>query len=277
MNHRERPNTPTTPETPATPGDRGAQETQDSREERDRLIQDLERTNKELQQFAYIVSHDLKAPLRAIHSLVQWISEDYTELFDDDGREQMLLLQDRVRRMDQLIEGVLHYSRVGRLREQQVPVNLNKLVTETIDLLAPPAHITLNVTSRLPVVVCEKVRMGQVFQNLLSNAIKFMDKPQGEITLTHVAEAEYHRFGVRDNGPGIAEKDHARIFQIFQTLHTEPTQDSTGIGLTLVKKIVEWHGGTVHITSQPGQGSLFEFTLPREPNTETTRKEENKP
>ena len=240
---------------------------------REQLIQDLERTNQELQQFAYIVSHDLKAPLRAIHSLVQWISEDYAELFDEDGREQMELLQGRVRRMDQLIEGVLHYSRIGRIREQLVPVNLNKLLTEIIDLLAPPPHVQIQVTSRLPVMVCEKVRMGQVFQNLISNAVKFIDKPQGKITITCTEEEHFYRFGVQDNGPGIAEKDHERIFQIFQTLHSRDGYDSTGIGLTLVKKIVELHGGTVRVTSQSGQGSLFEFTLPKDSATETSNAE----
>lgn len=242
-------------------------------EERERLIQALERSNQELQQFAYIISHDLKAPLRAIHSLVQWIAEDYGPLFDEDGREQLELLQGRVTRMDQLIEGVLHYSRIGRVREEMVPVNLNKLVTEVIDLLAPPPTLSVQLVTRLPLVVCEKVRMGQVFQNLISNAIKFMDKPQGEILITCVEREADYQFGVQDNGPGIAPKDHERIFQIFQTLHAGDAYGSTGIGLTLVKKIVELHGGVVQIISplpgatpeQPACGSLFQFTLPKIP------------
>ncbi|MBF0401012.1 MAG: hypothetical protein HQL80_10240 [Magnetococcales bacterium] len=245
----------------------------DESAEKEQLIRALERTNQELQQFAYIVSHDLKAPLRAIHSLVQWIAEDYGPLFDEDGREQLELLQGRVVRMDQLIEGVLHYSRIGRVREEMVPVNLNKLVTEVIDLLSPPAHITVRVLDRLPIVVCEKVRMGQVFQNLISNAIKFMDKPQGEIIVRCVEQEQSYRFGVQDNGPGIAAKDHERIFQIFQTLHAGDSYGSTGIGLTLVKKIVELHGGVVQLFSplpaddpaHPPHGSLFQFTLPKSP------------
>ncbi|MBF0161308.1 MAG: hypothetical protein HQL88_03380 [Magnetococcales bacterium] len=241
--------------------------------ERERLIRELERTNQELQQFAYIVSHDLKAPLRAIHSLVQWIAEDYGALFDEDGREQLELLQGRVRRMDQLIEGVLHYSRVGRVREAQEPVNLNKLVTEVIDLLAPPPTVTVRLLSRLPVLVCERVRMGQVFQNLISNAIKFMDKPQGEILLSCLEQEECYLFGVQDNGPGIAPRDHERIFQIFQTLHAGDAYGSTGIGLTLVKKIIELHGGVVRVISpipaegdgsgQSVPGTRFEFTVPK--------------
>ncbi|MBF0182809.1 MAG: hypothetical protein HQM06_00265 [Magnetococcales bacterium] len=238
--------------------------------ERERLIRELERTNQELQQFAYIISHDLKAPLRAIHSLVQWIAEDYGPLFDEDGREQLDLLQGRVRRMDQLIEGVLHYSRIGRIREEWIPVNLHKMVSQVIDLLAPPAHITIHLENRLPVVMCEGVRMGQAFQNLLSNAIKFMDKAQGHIRVTCVEEEGQYRFGIGDNGPGIPAKDHERIFQIFQTLHAGDAYGSTGIGLTLVKKIVELHGGEICVYSpppgvDPPVGTLFEFTLPKRP------------
>lgn len=227
-----------------------------------KLIQQLERSNQELKQFAYIVSHDLKAPLRAINALVQWISEDYAEHFDEDGQEQMELLQNRVRRMDQLIEGVLHYSRIGRIREKLVSVNLNKLLTETIDFLAPPSTIQIQIDARLPVVQCEKVRIGQVFQNLLSNAIKFMDKSEGIIQISSIEEGDFFRFSIQDNGPGIAEKDHERIFQIFQTLHAGDSHNSTGIGLTLVKKIVELHGGIIRVHSQLGQGCCFEFTLP---------------
>ncbi|WP_130472198.1 sensor histidine kinase [Candidatus Magnetaquicoccus inordinatus] len=252
--------------------------TETNEQERERLIQELERTNQELQQFAYIVSHDLKAPLRAIHSLVQWIAEDYGPLFDDDGREQLDLLQGRVRRMDQLIEGVLHYSRIGRVREEWIPVNLHKMVTQIIDLLAPPAHITIRLENRLPVVMCEGIRMGQVMQNLLSNAIKFMDKAHGEIAVRCVEEESLYRFIVADNGPGIPAKDHERIFQIFQTLHSGDSYGSAGIGLTLVKKIVELHGGEVHVFSPPRQssaacGTEFEFTLPKRPLEEGAEEE----
>jgi light-regulated signal transduction histidine kinase (bacteriophytochrome) len=239
-------------------------------QERERLIQELERTNQELQQFAYIISHDLKAPLRAINSLVPWIAEDYGPLFEEDGREQLDLLQGRVRRMDQLIEGVLHYSRIGRIREEWVAVNMHKMVTQVIVLLAPPAHIAIRLPGRLPVVMCEGVRMSQVFQNLLSNAIKFMDKPSGVIHILCEEEEACYRFGIRDNGPGIPAKDHERIFQIFQTLHAGDSYGSTGIGLTLVKKIVELHGGEIRVFSpapgsDPPMGTLFAFTLPKRP------------
>lgn len=231
----------------------------------ERLVQELERTNQELQQFAYIISHDLKAPLRGISSLVQWIGEDYADAFDEDGQEQLHLLKDRVQRMDQLIDGVLHYSRIGRIHEQIQTVNLHKLATEVIDLLAPPDHITIQISARLPVVACQKVRMHQLFQNLLSNAIKFMDKPQGRIVLACRADRHRYHVTVEDNGPGIEEKNFTKIFQIFQTLHGGDTSESTGIGLTLVKKIVELHGGTIHVASRLGEGTTFTFTLPKAP------------
>ncbi|MBF0296181.1 MAG: hypothetical protein HQL96_13410 [Magnetococcales bacterium] len=227
------------------------------------LILQLERSNQELKQFAYIVSHDLKAPLRAISSLTQWIAEDYADRFDEDGREQLSLLIGRVRRMEQLIEGVLHYSRIGRIREEPVDVNTNKLVNELIVLLAPPRSIRIEIVTHLPVVRGDKTRLGQVFQNLLSNAIKFMDKPAGKIRVDCVAEGGMWHFTVADNGPGIPEKEFDRIFLIFQTLHARDDCDSTGIGLTLVKKIVELHGGQTWVTSTVGEGSVFHVTLPR--------------
>ena len=234
--------------------------------ERERLIGELESSNRELKQFAYIISHDLKAPLRAIGSLAQWIGEDYAELFDEDGREQMDLLLGRVKRMERLIEGVLNYSRIGRIREETASVNLNKLVTETVDLLNPPDSIDIQILTRLPVVRGEKIRLGQVFQNLLSNAIKYMDKKTGKIRVDCVEEAGLYRFSVADNGPGIAEKNYEKFFQIFQTLDARDEYESTGVGLTLVKKIVELRGGAVWVDSQVGHGSVFYFTLPKDSN-----------
>ncbi|MEO5378196.1 MAG: ATP-binding protein [Magnetococcus sp. DMHC-6] len=158
---------------------------------------------------------------------------------------------------------MLQYSRIGRLREEIVPVNLNKLVKEVIDLLGAPAHIQIEVVNQLPVVIGERVRLGQVLQNLLSNAIKFMDKPQGWIRVRLEKEEDgFYYMSVADNGPGILEKDFEKIFQIFQTLQSKDTYESTGIGLTLVRKIVTLYGGKVWVESEVGQGSVFWFTLP---------------
>lgn len=227
-----------------------------------RRTADLEMVNQELRDFAYIVSHDLKAPLRAINQLATWISEDYGSLLAEDGRHQLALMSERVKRMHALIDGILQYSRIGRLQEQRQDVDLNAITADTINLLAPPPHIRIRIDGKLPVVYAEKVRMQQLFQNLISNAIKFMDKPQGKIVIAATSDNNLHRITISDNGPGIDEKYHQKIFQIFQTLGTQTSgTDSTGIGLSLVKKIVELHGGTIEVRSKPGAGSQFIFTL----------------
>jgi two-component system sensor kinase FixL len=229
-----------------------------------RLLKELESANQELNDFAYIVSHDLKAPLRAIGSLANWILTDYADKFDKEGKEQMDLLLSRVKRMHDLIEGILQYSRAGRIREEKVEVNLNELVPGVIDMIAPPENVEIKIENELPTILCERIRIQQVFQNLLTNAIKFMDKPKGKIKVGCVEDNGYWRFSIADNGPGIEEKHFAKIFQIFQTLSPRDEFESTGIGLSVVKKIIEMYGGKVWVESKVGYGSTFFFTLPIE-------------
>ena len=238
-------------------------ERKEAEQQQARLMQELESANDELKNFAYVVSHDLKAPLRAIGSLADWISADYADRFDEEGKEHMRLLINRVRRMDGLIDGILQYSRVGRLKEESAPVALDQLVREVIDLLSPPKNIAITIEDPLPVVSGERTRLQQVFQNLLSNAIKYMDKPQGEIRIGCRADGGEWKFSVSDNGPGIEERHFERIFHLFQTLAPRDRVESTGVGLALVKKIVEMYGGRVWVESAVGKGSTFFFTLPK--------------
>jgi signal transduction histidine kinase len=229
-----------------------------------KLLETVEKTNEELKDFAYIISHDLKAPLRGISTLTEWIVNDYSDKLDEDGKEQMNLLSSRVDRMHNLIEGVLQYSRVGRVEEQHVPVNLNELVPEVIDMVSPPDNIEITIENELPTVKCEQTRIMQVFQNLLSNAIKYMDKPEGHIKINCREDANSFEFSVSDNGPGIEEKYFKKIFQLFQTLSARDEFESTGVGLTVTKKIVELFGGRIWVESEPGKGSTFFFTLPKQ-------------
>jgi len=224
---------------------------------------ELEIVNRELKDFAYIVSHDLKAPLRAISQLAGWLSEDYAKAFDDEGKEQMNLLVGRVKRMDGLIDGILQYSRIGRIERRQGRINFNELVKDSIEMLAPPDHIRVIIEDDLPVIVCDKTHFEQIFQNLLGNAIKFMDKQEGKIQVGCIDEGTRWQFSVRDNGQGIEKRHHKRIFQIFQTLASRDQRESTGIGLTIVKKIVELRGGQIWVESEIGKGSAFFFTLPK--------------
>jgi PAS domain S-box-containing protein len=234
-----------------------------NQEKQEQLLRQLESVNQELKDFAYVVSHDLKAPLRAIASLVEWIDLDYKEKLDEKGKEMIHLLLGRVKRMNDLIDGVLQYSRVGRIKEEKTKVNLNHLVAEVVDMVAPPEDIDVHVQKKLPTVVCEKTRMGQVFENLVSNAVKYMDKSKGQIEIGCKSDKYDWKFSVADNGPGIDARHFDKIFQIFQTLAPRDEIESTGVGLSLVKKIIEMYGGKIWVESKVGSGSTFFFTWPK--------------
>lgn len=227
------------------------------------LVQELTSANEELTSFAYVVSHDLKAPLRGIGSLADWLSADYADQFNDEGKEHMRLLIQRVHRMGGLIDGILQYSRVGRVKEALVPVDLNRLLGGVIDLLAPPAHIAVTVQAGLPTMTVEPTRIEQVFHNLVSNAVKYMDKPQGIIHIGCEGDSREWRFRVSDNGPGIEQRHFDKIFQLFQTLAPRDRVESTGVGLALAKKIVEMYHGRIWVESVPGSGTTFWFALPK--------------
>ena len=232
-------------------------------EQHARLLQEVSSANEELTNFAYVVSHDLKAPLRAIGALADWLSTDYADKFNEEGKEHMRLLLSRVHRMGALIDGILQYSRVGRVKEVSVPVDLNRLLQEVIDLLAPPDNISITIDPSLPTIRIEPTRIQQVFQNLISNAIKYMDKPEGKIHVGCTDLGEQWQFSVSDNGPGIEARHFERIFQLFQTLAPRDRVESTGVGLSLVKKILEMYGGRIWMESEVGKGTTFLFTLPK--------------
>jgi signal transduction histidine kinase len=243
-----------------------------AQEEQGKLLRRVEEINEELTHFAYVVSHDLKAPLRGIKLLTDWLRTDCGEQLGDEGEENLRLLQSRVDRMHNLIEGVLQYSRVGRIKEERIEVDLDVLVPSIIDAIAPPEHVSITVEGPLPTVVVEHTRITQVFQNLLTNAVKYMDKPAGQIAVACTDQDDAWMFSISDNGPGIDGRHFDRIFKIFQTLAPRDEFESTGVGLTLVKKIVELYGGSVWVESEIGQGSTFFFTLPKA-RAETEEKE----
>ena len=226
------------------------------------LVAELAAVNQELKDFAYIVSHDLKAPLRGIASLADWMLNDYGDRLDDEGKEMLHLMGGRVRRMSDLIDGVLEYSRVGRIKEEKKMVDLQTLVHDVIDAIAPPKGIKIAIDTELPKLIAEKTRMQQLFQNLISNAIKYIDKPDGEIHIGHSKNNGFWEFYVSDTGVGIEERHFDKIFQVFQTLVPRDQSESTGVGLAIVKKIVEMYGGKIWVKSEINQGSTFYFTLP---------------
>ncbi len=226
-------------------------------------IKVAERT-KDLQDFAYIVSHDLKAPLRGINELSGWIYEDYNKLLDKEGKENLKLLKGRTAKMNSMIQGILEYSRVGRTELKTETIDLNNLVEGIIDLLAAPKNIKITIEDKLPEYTANKTRLGEVFQNIISNAIKYIDKPKGIIKISCTDEGNQWKFGISDNGPGIEEKHYEEIFKIFQMLDSTPKEGSTGIGLTIVKKIIDLYEGRIWVESEIGKGTTFYFTLPKQ-------------
>ena len=226
-------------------------------------VWDLKRANRELQEFAYVAAHDLKTPLRAIGTLADWISRDYADKFDDQGKEQVRLLVTKAKQMTALIGDVLQYSRVGQSVQNDQKVDLNRVVADVITEIAPPDNIEVAVENELPTIMCKRTHVIQIFQNLVGNAVKYMDKPRGHVKIGHVEQDDSWKFSVADNGPGIDAKYFDKIFKIFQTLGPRKGVESTGIGLSIVKKLVELNKGRVWVESQVGKGSTFFFTLPK--------------
>jgi two-component system, chemotaxis family, sensor kinase Cph1 len=229
-----------------------------------RMNRELAASNEELDTFAYAASHDLKEPLRGIHTSVEFLEEDDGARLSAEGRERLATILRLTTRMDELIESLLQYSRVGRIDLQLQQVDLNEVVAQTLETFAPLAArgATVRVLGRLPVLECDRVRVGEIFSNLISNALKYNDKADKQIEIGCDDGASPPVLFVRDNGIGIAEKHYARIFQIFRRLHgRNDFGGGAGAGLTIARKAIERHGGRIWVESVPGQGSVFRFTL----------------
>lgn len=240
------------------------QKVEDRTAELQQAIEELQRSNEELNRFAYITSHDLKAPLRAISALSSWLEEDYSDKLDEQGKTQLQLMKARVKRMHDLIEGILAYSRAARAAEEDEElVNLQEVVAEVLKLIVVPQSITVEV-GPLPTIPFEVNKAYQVFQNLISNAIKFNGEKEGYIEVGAKEQEQEYLLWVKDNGPGIDERYHQKVFQLFQRLDKGGDTDSTGIGLPIVKKIIEYAGGRIWVESEKGTGATFFFTIPRE-------------
>lgn len=222
--------------------------------------QALTERNQELDSFAYIASHDLKAPLRGIANLSQWLEEDIQDDLEPENQRQFELIRKRVYRMEGLINGLLEYSRVGRTQTASEEVNVNKLLAEIIDSLNPPTTFKIEIIGEMPVFATKKLLLRQVFANLISNAIKHHPRDDGNLKISVEDKDQLYKFIVSDNGRGIDPKDKDKIFTIFQTLQSRDKKENTGVGLSIVKKIVESEGGQITVESELGAGATFYFT-----------------
>ena len=226
--------------------------------------QALSVTNRELEQFTYAAAHDLRTPLRGIANLVQWINEDAAAVLPLASQRHLVKLGGRVNRLEKMLEDMLAYSRVGRVRYLPEVVDVQQLVQNSIDLLAPPSDFVIT-TTQLPTFRALRIPLELVFRNLVSNAIRHHHEPaHGRVEITMRSLDEWYEFCIRDNGPGIDPQFHKRIFGMFQTLKPRDEVEGSGIGLALVKKTLESVGGHIWVESALGQGTTFYFTWPKE-------------
>lgn len=225
---------------------------------------ELERSNQELDQFAYVASHDLRAPLRAVDHLATWIAEDAAALLPPTSQKHLRQLRERVARMDQLLNDLLTYARIGRADGKVETVSIAALLADIITFLAPPMGFQIRSTSVLPVFDTLRVPLELVIRNLISNAIKHHHQPtQGKVEIAVQDLGDFWEFCIGDNGPGIAAQYHDRIFGLFQTLQSRDQVEGSGMGLAIVKKAVEQRGGAIRVESTEGQGTTFYFTWPK--------------
>jgi light-regulated signal transduction histidine kinase (bacteriophytochrome) len=226
---------------------------------------ELQRSNEELDSFAYIASHDLKEPLRGIHNYANFLMEDYADRLDADGVNKLETLVRLTQRMEDLINSLLHFSRLGRTELVRQPVDLDELVRQviaTLTITRPQSDVEFRISQPLPVVDCDHTQVTDLFTNLISNAIKYNNKAEKWVDIGLLPPATFY---VRDNGVGIAPEHQEKIFQIFRRLHGRDAYGGgTGAGLTIVRKIVERHGGRIWVESTLHQGSTFYFTLSAE-------------
>jgi signal transduction histidine kinase len=214
----------------------------------------LELVNKELEQFAYVASHDLKSPLRAIDNLATWIAEDTGDKLSENSKRDFDLLRQRVNRMTNLLNGLLEYSRIGRIKYEYEKVDCNAVVQNTQELLSVPQDFRITIEGTLPTIQAPLVAVELIFRNLIGNAIKHHDQSSGCIKISASTNNRFHEFRFEDDGPGIAPQYHQQIFRIFQTLKPRDEIEGSGMGLSLIQKALENYNGDIRVESDPAAG-----------------------
>ena len=229
--------------------------------QREDLLKHLENKNEELNNYAHIVSHDLKSPLRSIDSLINWVLEDVNNTINKDSKNYLDLILKNVEKMDALISGILNYSTIDKAELDRYEVDTHYLVTELSESLFVPKNVTIDIKNNLPVILGDKFRLQQLFQNLIQNGVKSIEKEEGLVVIGVVEKEVEWQFYVKDNGEGISKQYFNKIFKIFEKI--DDNQNATGIGLAIVKRIIDFYGGKIWLESQVFKGTTFYFTIPK--------------
>ncbi len=227
--------------------------------QKEQLLQELESSNEGLQEYAHIVSHDLKSPLRSLNALASWLQEDYKDVLDENGQNQLQMMQEKIEGMDKLIDGILKYSSISSDVREHVMVDLNETVSHIREIIFIPEHVNVVIMNTLPIFKADPTQMQQLFQNLISNAVVNIEKKEGLVEVGSAETDTHWEFYIKDNGVGIAKEYHEKIFKIFQSI--DEGERSTGIGLSIVKKIVDIYKGKIALNSEVGQGTTFRFSI----------------
>jgi light-regulated signal transduction histidine kinase (bacteriophytochrome) len=235
----------------------------------EKISVELVRSNRELEQVAYGAAHDLKAPLRGMGTICDWIEDDLADVLTDDARKHIGLLRSRVQRVGAVVDGILAFARVGQTRAQPETVDVAALLRDVVELLQAPDGATIQIGPFMPVARVQRQLLEQVFGNLIGNALKYARRADPRVEVGASEIDRFFEFSVTDNGPGIALQHHERIWSLFQRLESQDDIEGTGVGLALVKKIVEGQGGRVWVESQLGHGATFRFLWPIEPHPGT--------
>jgi signal transduction histidine kinase len=241
----------------------------------EKWAKELARSNQDLDEFAYVASHDLKAPLRGIDQISSWIAEDIEAQNLSEIPDHIRLMRSRVQRLEHLLDDLLEYSRANRTTDKVSKINFNSLINDTFELISPPEGFQLTIENDIPDFLTPKAPFEQVIRNLLSNAVKHHDKPNGHIKIRIEDKQDFYKFYFTDDGPGISEQHHDTIFKMFKTLRPRDEIEGSGMGLALIKKIVEHYSGSVNVQANTVNGCTFHFTWPKKFNNDTNRLIEN--
>lgn len=224
----------------------------------------LQRSNEELDQFAYIASHDLQAPLHGITNLADFLIEDLLDSIPENSRKDLELLKNRTNRLKKLLQDLLEYARVGHQHPKLERISLHEVIqNDVVDLFEIPDTFVIDVPEDLPVIKAPRTAMELIFRNLIGNAIKHHDRQDGRIEITFSMQGGYYQLGVKDDGPGIDPKYHQQAFKVFQTLKPRDQVEGSGMGLAIVEKTIGHYGGKIILDSSEGHGSHFMFTWPK--------------